>query len=265
MYKFLSAVLIVLIQGTAAQAEEIKQSEPEQDAIQQVIDQAHANDVKVILDITRGVQQAKIIVNGEVVETHKIAGAKNKAHTVKGERFCAFTTTGTDIKPTHIYRKYYSREHEVDLAHFVTFDYGRGIGAHQGDVSGRSSGCIRQTAKGAKKLYDIVMENSVVPKGSSKIQSTNVRFDVIDNTPGRYTSECNCLKNFMRDTKSARAQRVCALAAQEPAQDKAKAEVVGASEKPAAKPKPKATAKTPTKPKKKTIQDLIREGTGGLY
>lgn len=241
-----------------AQAGEIKTAEPDtteqQDAIAKLIAEAHQNDVKVVFDITRGVQKAKIFVNGVLQSEHRISGAKNKAHIVEGSRFCAFTTTGTNIKPTHIYKSYYSREHKVNLANFVTFDYDRGIGGHQGDTSGFSSGCIRQSPKGAKAVYDAVMANSVVQKGSVKIQSTNVTFDVIDNTPGRYTAECNCLKNHMKDTYSARAKKVCGLAANElkvatpPVEEKPKDQ----QQKPKPKPKPK--------PKKPAYLDGV-----GLY
>lgn len=238
---------LVLMFSSVAQAEEIKAGEPDtteqQDAIARAIEEALQNDVKVVFDITRGVQKAQIFVNGVLQSEHRISGAKNKAHVVEGNRFCAFTTTGTNIKPTHIHKSYYSNEHKVNLANFVTFDYDRGIGAHQGDTGGFSSGCIRQSAKGAKAVYDVVMANSVVKKGSTKLQSTNVRFDVVDNTPGRYTAECNCLKNHMRDTYSARAKRVCGLAANE------KVATPLAEEKPKEQqPKPKPKPKKP-KPK----------------
>lgn len=235
----------------------------EQEKTQELIEQAHQKDVRVVLDITRGVQKAQIFEDGVLKKEYRISGSKNKAIVVKGQKFCAFTTTGSNIKPTELHTARYSREHDLNLPNFVTFDYARGIGAHAGDTGGFSSGCIRQTSAGSKALYDVVKANSVIAKGSVKIQSTNVRMDVIDNTPGRYTAECNCLRSHMGDTNSARAKRVCGLALTEP---KGKPKDVAAQDPAtggASVDKPK-----PAKPKKprKSLVDQIRNGEAvGLF
>lgn len=223
---------------------------------------APPKDVRVVLDITRGVQKAKIFENGALLKEYPISGSKNKAIVVKGQRFCAFTTTGSNIKPTELHTSRYSREHDLNLLNFVTFDGPRGIGAHSGDTSGFSSGCVRQTSAGAKALYDVVKANSVIPKGSARIQSTNVRMDVIDNTPGRYTAECNCLRSHMRDTSSARARRVCGLAVNEP---KASPSQSVAKKDPAPGEKPVAGKKTTPAPKKTLEQRILSGKAVGLF
>lgn len=270
-------VLTILLSFFLARGDEAVTTSPVADPaagqpakdVQEQLAQRMANDIRVVMNITRGIQKTTIYENGKVIKEFKISGSKNKAIVVKGQRFCAFTTTGENIKPQEVLRQRFSREHDLNLPYFVTFDYARGIGAHSGDVSGYSSGCVRQTPAGAKALYDIVKANSTLRPGTAKIEKTNVRLDVIDNTPGRYTAECGCLKRHMGDTRSARAQRVCALAEAEPKAPlvaekpakKAPKKVVAVAAKPAVQ-----TAQAPTKKpvKKRNLLQIIQEGNG-LY
>lgn len=271
MSLWMLTVIMMFSQAEIVESEEATAGEAE--AAAAAIQRAHQKDVRVVMDITRGVQKAKIYENGVVVKEYRISGSKNKAIVVKGNRFCAFTTTGTNIKPVELQTSRYSKEHDLELRNFVTFDYARGIGAHAGDTSGYSSGCVRQPAAGAKALFDVIKANSIMKPNGVGIKSTSVTMDVIDNTPGRYTAECGCLRNHMGDIHSARAKRVCALAAQEP-QSKAKPKVV-AADGAVEKPKPVATndaGTTPVKPKgtsnkkKKSLADKIRSGEAvGLF
>lgn len=126
-------------------------------------------------------------------------------------------------------------------------------------MTGYSYSCVRQTPEGAKKVYNEYKSNP-----------SNITFDVIDNTPGRYRAECDCLKNHMDDTSSDRAIKVCGIAAKEAktAPTAPKPEVsVRPKKRPAAKPVV-PSEETPTRPKprpakKKKIKDLL--DSPGLY
>lgn len=196
---------------------DIIKADDEQNQIQDRISGSHTPQVKIVMDITRGVQITKIMVDGvQVGKAFKNSGANNKPMRGIHGKYCSFSTTGENIKPVRAERSHYSKEFSVPLANFVTVDYDRGIGSHEGNVGRTSHGCLRQTKAGAKALYDVVVKNSVMKKGSSMIESTNVTYDIIDNTPGRYPAECDCLENWMGDKTSDRHTRVCELAKKDP-------------------------------------------------
>lgn len=140
--------LVTIFFASWAMADEIKNPETDEtqeetrDPIAKAIEDQQGQ-VKVVFDITRGVQKARIIKDGQVVSEHKISGAKNEpvVVTVKVKQkdgsfkrvkknFCAFTTTGIGIKPQFAQKNYKSGEHDKILPHFVMFDSSRGIGAH---------------------------------------------------------------------------------------------------------------------------------------
>lgn len=174
---------------------------------------SHAESIKVVLDITRGVQQGCAYKGEEKLKCFKISGGRNDAEsfdTTKGKvRFCSFTTTALNIKPQLLLRKRHSKEFDVPLDYFVSFDEVRGIGTHASRSAGYSGACIRMKDQNAKFVYDLVKENSVLD--GHKIVASDVHFDVIDNTPYRIESECECLNKHIRHNSAhkVRLDKIC--------------------------------------------------------
>lgn len=174
---------------------------------------APAELIRVVLDITRGVQQGCIYKGQEEPKCFRISGGRNQAQTFNSSygkvRYCSYTTMATDVTPQLLQRKRRSNEFKTDLEYFVSFDEVRGVGTHAGDTSGYSGSCIRIANKNAKALYDLVKENSVLQ--GQKIISSNVRFDIIDNTKDRIENECECITKHIRHNSAhkVRADKVC--------------------------------------------------------
>ncbi len=177
--------------------------------------------VRVVLDITRGIQRGCVYLDGQETHCFPLSGGRNLEQTYNSPhgkvRYCSFTTTGTNLIPQVVQRSRYSEAFSHGLEYFVSFDEARGVGTHIGDISKHSGSCIRLQKADAKFLYDLVREHSQMH--GERILSTDVRYDVIDNTPGRQEAECECATNYLRyaSPQKYRAERICngTLTAQE--------------------------------------------------
>ncbi len=174
---------------------------------------SQAKNVKVVLDISRDVKEGCAYQNGELLKCFRISGGRNKAESFNSPygkvKFCSFTTTALNIKPQLLQRKRNSKEFKVPLDYFISFDEVRGIGTHAGQTSGYSGACIRIEPKNSKFLYELVRDNSVVE--GQKIISSDVHFDVVDNSPNRVEDECECLTKHIRHNSAhkVRADKIC--------------------------------------------------------
>lgn len=169
--------------------------------------------VRVVLDITRGVQRGCVYQDGQEIHCFPLSGGRNLEQTYNSPlgkvRYCSFTTTGMNLIPVQAQRSRYSEAFSHGLEYFVSFDEARGVGTHIGDISNYSGSCIRLRKSDAKFLYNLVRERSQMY--GERILSTDVRYDVIDNTPGRQEAECECATNYLRyaTPQKLRAERIC--------------------------------------------------------
>lgn len=177
--------------------------------------------LRVVLDITRGIQRGCVYQEGQEIRCFPLSGGRNLEQTYNSPlgkvRYCSFTTTGMNLIPVQAQRSRYSEAFSHGLEYFVSFDEARGVGTHVGDISTYSGSCIRLRQSDAKFLYDLVRNHSQMY--GERVLSTKVRYDVIDNTPGRQEAECKCSTNYLRyeSPQKLRAERICngTLTAQE--------------------------------------------------
>ncbi len=169
---------------------------------------------RVMLDITRGVQQGCVYQGEQEIRCFPISGGRNQAQTYTNSqgrpvRYCSYTSTGENLKPQLIQYLRESQEFRSGLKYFVAFDEARGVGTHTGDISGYSGACIRLRERDAKFLFDLVKENSELR--GQLVLSSRVTYTVIDNTPGRQEKECECVSDYLRylTIHKERAPQIC--------------------------------------------------------
>jgi hypothetical protein len=146
----------------------------------------------VVLDITRGVTQAKVFKFGKLDRAYPVHGGRNQLEkNSKGEWTCSFTSVGRFF-PTGLELAHKSSEHKgAMMYHYVELDESRGMGTHEGSLNSFSGGCIRQSASNAKKLYNDVKAASKL--ANSDVLYTEAVMDIVDNTPGIREERLKCL------------------------------------------------------------------------
>lgn len=169
--------------------------------------------LRVVLDITRGVQKGCVLQDDKEIHCFHLSGGRNQAQTYgpagRKVRYCSFTTAARELTPLFAQRVRHSEAFNHGLEYFVSFDEARGVGTHTGDISTYSGSCVRLHKQDAKFLYNLVRDNSVM--SGEQILSTSVRYDVIDNTPGRLEAECDCVSNYLQyeTVHKKRAEKIC--------------------------------------------------------
>lgn len=156
--------------------------------------------MEVIFDKTTDAKYSKtagtatVLINGKQVAQYKISAGKDVLkRPPKGPAFCAITPTGS-FTPKRLEKDKVSREsNNAPMPFYIELDSNRGLGAHAGDVSGLSGGCIRQPADRARWLFDEVKKVSSVGPGGKIIHSQAI-FRIVDHTPAdvqaRILSDC---------------------------------------------------------------------------
>jgi hypothetical protein len=175
---------------------EVTAAEDVQEAQERAIDEAHAPyqscagtssvPIRVVLDITRGIEKAFVYEGGTLIKSYAIRGGRDRKEYIKGfGNFCSYSTVG-EMKPTQLVKDRVSTEHNgAKMPWYVELDEGRGIGAHQGALrdrnGGHSGGCIRQGPADAKWLYEYVAKHSKL-YGANEIACSDVTFSIVDNS-----------------------------------------------------------------------------------